>query len=59
MKESMLKEDFSYARSKYLDETWKYKLGSSLSYACTLRYSPFEIKIDLSYLHFQQSSQKF
>ena len=59
MKEKHAKGDFSYARSKYLDETWKYKLGSSLSYACTLRYSKFEIKIDLSYLHLQQSNQNF
>ena len=58
MKEKHAKGDFSYARSKYLDETWKHKLGSSLSYAYTLRYSEFEIKIDLSYLHFQQSNQK-
>ena len=58
MKEKHAKWDFSYARSKYLDETWKYKLGSSLSYACTLIYSEIEIKIDLSYLHFQQSNQK-
>ena len=57
MKEKHAKWDFSYARSKYLDETWKYKLGSSLSYACKLRYSEFEIKIDLRYLHLQQSNQ--
>ena len=57
MKEKHAKGDFFYARSKYLDETWKYKLGSSLSYACTLRYSKFEIKIDLRYLHLQQSNQ--
>ena len=44
MKEKHAKGDFSYARSKYLDETLKYKLGSSLSYACTLRYSKFENK---------------
>ena len=26
LKESKLKEDFSYARSSQLDETWKYNL---------------------------------
>ena len=57
MKEKHAKGDFSYARSKYLDETWKYKLGSSLSYECTLRYSEFEINIVLRYLHLQQSKQ--